>query len=62
MGYTDDDSFRCCDDRIEEETKMGQLIEYYIPTIFIPRQPRWTDLQQRGRILEFQKAGVKKSA
>ncbi len=41
---------------------MGQLIEYYIPTIFIPRQPKWIDLQQRGGILEFQKAGVKKSA
>jgi hypothetical protein len=45
-----------------EEAKMGQLIEYYIPAIFTPRQPRWIDLQQRGRILEFQKNGAKKFA
>jgi len=45
-----------------EEVKMGQLIEYYIPAIFTPRQPRWIDLQQRGRILEFQKNGAKKFA
>ncbi len=41
---------------------MGQLIEYYIPAIFTPRQPRWIDMQQRGRILEFQKVGVKSTA
>jgi hypothetical protein len=65
MVYTDDDSRR----RIFIQPRMnrgggimGQLIEYYVPAIFIPRQPRWTDLQQRGRILEFQKAGAKKSA
>jgi len=46
----------------EEKVKMGQIIEYYIPTIFIPSQPRWIDIQQRGRILEFQKAGAKRSA
>ena len=48
--------FRLLIDLIQkEEVKMGRLIEYYIPAIFTPRQPRWIDLQQRGRILEFKK-------
>lgn len=41
---------------------MGQLIEFYIPANFIPRQPKWIDLQERGKILEFQDLAAKKSA
>jgi hypothetical protein len=41
---------------------MAQLIEFYVPQKFKPAKQRWLPLEQRGRIIEFQSAVIKKSA
>lgn len=40
---------------------MARLIEFYVPQNFKPKQ-RWLPLEERGKIIEFQSAVIKKSA
>ena len=40
---------------------MAQLIEFYVPQSFKPKQ-RWVPSEQRGKIIEFQTTVIKKSA
>jgi hypothetical protein len=41
---------------------MARLIEFYVPQNFKPAKPRWLLLEERGKIIEFQSAVIKKSA
>ena len=39
---------------------MAKVIEFYIPSTYIPKQPKWIAPEDRGKVLEFEK--VKKTA
>jgi len=41
---------------------MARVIEFYVPQNFNPPKQRWLPLEQRGKIIEFQSAVIKKSA
>jgi hypothetical protein len=41
---------------------MARLIEFYVPQNFKPKKERWLPLEQRGKIIEFQRAVIKKTA
>jgi hypothetical protein len=41
---------------------MAQLIQFYIPTSFKSPKTRWMPLDQRGKVIEFPTAAMKKSA
>jgi len=41
---------------------MARLIEFHVPQSFKPVKQRWLPLEQRGKIIEFQSAEIKKSA
>jgi hypothetical protein len=45
-----------------EEAVMAKLIEFYVPANFQPQKPRWTPEELRGKIIDFQAAGTRKSA
>jgi len=45
-----------------EEVTMTRLIQFYVPQNFKPPKRQWESLEQRGKIIEFQGAVVKKSA
>lgn len=32
----------------------GQVIQYYIPTKFIPARPKWLPAELRGKVIQFQ--------
>jgi len=39
---------------------MAKVIEFYIPSTYIPKQPKWIAPEDRGKVLDFEK--VKKTA
>jgi hypothetical protein len=41
---------------------MARLIPFYVPKNFKPPKQRWLPQEQRGKIIEFQSAVIKKSA
>jgi len=41
---------------------MARLIPFYVPQNFKSPKQRWLALEQRGKIIEFQNAVIKKSA
>lgn len=41
---------------------MARLIEFYVPQNFKPAKQRWLPFEERGKIIEFQSALIKKSA
>jgi len=41
---------------------MARVIEFYVPQNFKPAKQHWLPLEQRGKIIEFQSAVIKKSA
>ena len=41
---------------------MARLIEFHVPQNFKPAKQRWLPSEQRGKIIEFQTAVIKKSA
>jgi hypothetical protein len=41
---------------------MAQLIQFYIPASFKSPKARWMRLDQRGKVIEFPAAAMKKSA
>jgi hypothetical protein len=41
---------------------MARLIQFYVPQNFKPAKRRWLPLEQRGKIIEFQRSVIKKSA
>jgi hypothetical protein len=41
---------------------MARLIEFYVPQKFKPAKQRWLPQEQRGKIIKFQSAVIKKSA
>ena len=45
-----------------EEVTMARLIQFYVPQGFKPLKRQWVHLEQRGKIIEFQSAAIKKSA
>jgi hypothetical protein len=48
--------------RFAREVTMARLIPFYVPQNFKPPKQRWLPLEQRGKIIEFQTAVIKKSA
>jgi len=45
-----------------EEVTMARLIQFYAPQNFKPPRRQRGPLEQRGKIIEFQSAAIKKSA
>jgi hypothetical protein len=41
---------------------MARLIVFYVPQKFKPAKQPWLSQKQRGKIIEFQSAVIKKSA
>ena len=41
---------------------MTRLIQFYVPQKFKPGKQHWLPLGQRGKIIEFQRSVIKKSA
>jgi hypothetical protein len=41
---------------------MARLIQFYVPSNFRPVKRKWTPSTERGKIIEFQIAAVRKSA
>jgi hypothetical protein len=41
---------------------MAKLIQFYVPQNVTPPKKQWQSLEQRGKIIEFQSAAIKKSA
>jgi hypothetical protein len=44
------------------EVTMARLIQFHVPQGFKPPKRQWVPLEQRGKIIEFQSAAIKKSA
>ena len=45
-----------------EEVTMARLIQFYVPQNFKPPKRQRGPLEQRGKIIEFQSAAIRKSA
>jgi hypothetical protein len=45
-----------------QEVTMARLIPFYVPQNFKPAKNQGQSLEQRGKIIEFQNASIKKSA
>lgn len=41
---------------------MARLIQFYVPENFKPPKTLWKPADDRGKIIEFQNAAIKKSA
>ena len=41
---------------------MAKLIQFYVPQNFKPPKRQWQPLEQRGKIIEFESASIRKSA
>ena len=41
---------------------MARVIQFHVPQDFKPPKRRWVPLEQRGKIIQFQNAAIKKSA
>jgi hypothetical protein len=41
---------------------MAHVIQFHVPQDFKPPTRRWVPLEQRGKIIQFQNAAIKKSA
>ncbi len=41
---------------------MARVIQFHVPQGFKPPKGRWVPVEQRGKIIEFQSAAIKKSA
>ena len=37
---------------------MAELIDYYIPNLFVAPRPRWVPESERGKVLEFHGAAA----
>jgi hypothetical protein len=48
--------------RFTGDLTMAQLIQFYVPPNFKLPKRHWLFLEQRGKIIEFQDAAIKKSA
>ena len=44
------------------EVTMAKLIQFYVPQNFKPPKRQGQPLEQRGKIIEFKSASIKKSA
>lgn len=41
---------------------MAKLIQFYVPQNFKPPKRQWQPLEQRGKLIEFENASIRKSA
>jgi hypothetical protein len=41
---------------------MAKLIQFYVPQNFKPPKRRWQPVEQRGKLIEFESASIRKSA
>jgi hypothetical protein len=41
---------------------MARLIPFYVPQSFTPPKRQWRAPEQHGKIIEFQRSAIKKSA
>ncbi len=41
---------------------MAKLIQFHVPQNFKPPKRQWQPLEQRGKIIEFESASIRKSA
>jgi hypothetical protein len=52
----------CNDDLPKSSAPRGRVIEFYVPATFQRPERRWLPPEARGKLIEFPKRGVRKSA